>query len=40
MQNRNNREYKELIEKVYEKKFDNKNYIKSKRLDIYTFIAL
>ena len=28
MQNRSNREFKELIEKVYEQKFDNKNYIK------------
>ena len=28
MQNRTNREFKELIEKVYEQKFDNKNYIK------------
>ena len=28
MQTRSNREFKELIEKVYEQKFDNKNYIK------------
>ena len=28
MQNRNNREFKELIEKVYEQKFDSRNYIK------------
>ena len=28
MQNRTNREFKELIEKVYQQKFDNKNYIK------------
>ena len=28
MQNRTNREFKELIERVYEQKFDNKNYIK------------
>ena len=28
MQNRGNREFKELIEKIYEQKFDNKNYIK------------
>ena len=28
MQKRTNREFKELIEKVYEQKFDNKNYIK------------
>lgn len=28
MQNRTNREFKELIEKVYEQKFDNKNYMK------------
>ena len=28
MQNKGNREFKELIEKVYEQKFDNKNYIK------------
>ena len=28
MQNKSNRDFKELIEKVYEQKFDNKNYIK------------
>ena len=28
MQNRTNREFKELIERVYEQKFDDKNYIK------------
>ena len=28
MQNKGNRDFKELIEKVYEQKFDNKNYIK------------
>ena len=28
MQNRSNREFKELIEKIYEQKFDNTNYIK------------
>ncbi len=28
MQNKGNREFKELLEKVYEQKFDNKNYIK------------
>ena len=28
MQNKGNREFKALIEKVYEQKFDNKNYIK------------
>ena len=28
MQNKGNREFKELIEKIYEQKFDNKNYIK------------
>ena len=28
MQNRTNREFKELIQKVYEQKFDNKNYIR------------
>ena len=28
MQNRTNREFKELIERVYEQKFDNKNYMK------------
>ena len=28
MQNKGNRDFKELLEKVYEQKFDNKNYIK------------
>ena len=28
MQNRTNRDFKELIQTVYEQKFDNKNYIR------------
>ena len=33
MQVRTNREFKELIEKVYDQKFDNKNYIKKPKIN-------